>query len=221
MELGQLADLGEFIGGIAVLATLIYLVAELRHNTETARFSANVALHGNLNDLSPQFLDTETAPVIQQGMADFRSLTPDQQLHLTVFLYMVFSHGELVLLQQRRKRVDLDLVHRTHTVMAFYFGAPGVREWWFGTDQWVGLRDGFTAEYRDYIEKMELSWTNLMSADESQRGWNHPLAVQYGIDAIPRAILVDEEGKVLSMLARGPNLGRLLAELLGPVEDEE
>lgn len=154
MDLGQLADLGEFIGGIAVLATLIYLVAELRHNTETARFSANVALHGNLNDLSPQFFDTESAPVIQRGMADFASLSPDQQIHLTVFLYMVFSHGELVLLRGRRKRVDRDLVHRTHIVMSFYFGSPGVQQWWFGTDHWVGMRDGFSAEYRDYIEAL-------------------------------------------------------------------
>jgi hypothetical protein len=44
------------------------------------------------------------------------------------------------------------------------------------------------------------------------------MAVYYGINSIPRAILVDKEGKVVSMAARGPELGKQLAELLGPAE---
>ncbi|NIV53678.1 MAG: hypothetical protein GWN53_17705 [Gammaproteobacteria bacterium] len=49
MDLTQLANLGEFIGGVAVPVTVIYLAAQLRHNSRTSRFSANVALHGKLN----------------------------------------------------------------------------------------------------------------------------------------------------------------------------
>ena len=34
MDLSQLADLGEFIGGVAVLVTLVYLAAQIRQNTK-------------------------------------------------------------------------------------------------------------------------------------------------------------------------------------------
>ena len=37
MELAQLADLGEFIGGVAVLATLLYLAAQVRQGNRLSR----------------------------------------------------------------------------------------------------------------------------------------------------------------------------------------
>jgi hypothetical protein len=38
---------------------------------------------------------------------------------------------------------------------------------------------------------------------------------KYGVTALPRVILVDQEGVIVSTMARGPNLGALLRELLG------
>jgi len=35
MDLTQLANLGEFIGGVAVLATLVYLAIQVRQNTRS------------------------------------------------------------------------------------------------------------------------------------------------------------------------------------------
>jgi thiol-disulfide isomerase/thioredoxin len=72
-----------------------------------------------------------------------------------------------------------------------------------------------------YVERKELAWTNLMSDKEGERGWDNPLATYYGISAIPTAILVDQEGKVVSLKARGSELDRLLAEILGPPAPSE
>jgi len=75
----------------------------------------------------------------------------------------------------------------------------------------------------EYVEKEELTWPNLMSDKDGERGWDNPLAAHYGISAIPTAILVDQEGRVVSLRARGKELDRLLAELLGegkPSEDD-
>jgi hypothetical protein len=44
----------------------------------------------------------------------------------------------------------------------------------------------------------------------------HPLAVQYGITAYPTALLVDKEGKVVSLQAHGKELDEQLTKLLGP-----
>ncbi|MDG1897310.1 MAG: TlpA disulfide reductase family protein [Fuerstiella sp.] len=80
----------------------------------------------------------------------------------------------------------------------------------------VGINlDNTINEYQNYVDREDLTWVNLMSQNESERGWNSPLAVHYGISGIPTAILVDREGKVVSMTARGGELNRLLAELLG------
>jgi thiol-disulfide isomerase/thioredoxin len=53
-------------------------------------------------------------------------------------------------------------------------------------------------------------------------GWEaNPNATYYGIMGIPTVILVDKEGKVVSTNARGPDLGKLLASLLGPAEEKK
>ena len=83
----------------------------------------------------------------------------------------------------------------------------------------VGVNlDNTMQDYRRIVDQEQLTWVNLMSQNEDERGWNHPLAVHYGISGIPTAILVDKEGKVVSMTARGQELNRLLELLLGDAE---
>lgn len=70
-----------------------------------------------------------------------------------------------------------------------------------------------------FIEKEELPWAQLYDEEiQKGTGWNHPVAQYYGISAIPAVILVDREGKVVSMRARGPELGKQLEKLLGKAE---
>ena len=70
-----------------------------------------------------------------------------------------------------------------------------------------------------FIEKEELPWAQLYDEEiQKGTGWNHPVAQHYGISAIPAAILVDKDGKVVSMKARGPELTKLLEKLLGQAE---
>lgn len=68
------------------------------------------------------------------------------------------------------------------------------------------------------VESEKLPWVNLMSDDPGQRGWENPMAVYYGINGIPTAILVDREGRVISMDAQGEELNRLLEAALGKGE---
>ena len=86
----------------------------------------------------------------------------------------------------------------------------------------VGINlDNTKAAYDKYVKDAEISWVSLMSDKQEERGWNNPLATYYGVNGIPTAILVDKEGKVVSMSARGPELERLLAEMLGPAEGDD
>ncbi len=66
-----------------------------------------------------------------------------------------------------------------------------------------------------YIEQMNIPWPTMFSQNPAERWWKHPMAVYYGVSGIPLAILVDREGKVVHMTARGANLGRELRRLLG------
>ena len=67
-----------------------------------------------------------------------------------------------------------------------------------------------------FIADNKLPWACLYSDDADNNGWKHPMAVHYGINAIPAVLLLDKEGKVVEMNARGDKLGEALERLLGP-----
>lgn len=86
----------------------------------------------------------------------------------------------------------------------------------------VGINlDQTVLDCQKYVDREELPWVNLMSTDPAQRGWDNPMTVYYGISGIPTAILVDREGRVISMNARGAELNRLLELLLGKPEADD
>ncbi len=76
----------------------------------------------------------------------------------------------------------------------------------------VGINlDEDRSQYDTYMEKAMLPWQNIMPDDKG----NNEMATYYGISGIPTVILVDREGKVVSVNARGPELGKLLEIHLG------
>jgi thiol-disulfide isomerase/thioredoxin len=80
----------------------------------------------------------------------------------------------------------------------------------------VGVSQDDSAEtVVSFLEKRDIPWTNLITNSARTPDGKVPLDVYYGVISIPRAILVDREGKVVSLDARGPKLEELLKELLG------
>jgi len=86
MDLTQLANLGEFIGGvgsviggIAVLVTLIYLALQIRHNTRVAASSMHYQMlsitneHFKLTTNNP-----ELSEIVRRGNGDPDTLTEDE-----------------------------------------------------------------------------------------------------------------------------------------------
>jgi thiol-disulfide isomerase/thioredoxin len=80
----------------------------------------------------------------------------------------------------------------------------------------VGINmDDKRAAFEKCVEDKEITWVSIVSEEEGKTGWNAPNADYYGISGIPTAILVNKEGKVVSLRARGPELDKQLEKLLG------
>jgi peroxiredoxin len=60
-----------------------------------------------------------------------------------------------------------------------------------------------------FTEARKLPWPSINVADSEK------LADRYGVNAIPFPVLVDAQGRVVSLRARGPELDRLLEKMLG------
>lgn len=67
---------------------------------------------------------------------------------------------------------------------------------------------------RDFVKEERLAWPILFGGGGDGDGWSHPMAKKYQVDSIPTAILLDRQGKVVSVHARGERLGELVGKLL-------
>jgi len=67
-----------------------------------------------------------------------------------------------------------------------------------------------------FIEERQIPWVTLY---QEGQGFENNNARYYGVSAIPTAILVNQEGNVVSLRARGEELTKHLEDLLGPVEE--
>jgi thiol-disulfide isomerase/thioredoxin len=83
----------------------------------------------------------------------------------------------------------------------------------------VGISlDTSKAALENYVKSKNVPWANLF---QPGAGWKHPMAVKYGVSAIPTVFLVDRQGNVVSLRARGAELGKQLKRLLETKEDLE
>jgi thiol-disulfide isomerase/thioredoxin len=70
-------------------------------------------------------------------------------------------------------------------------------------------RPGDDEKLSKFIENRKMPWPCINIED------SRPLATKYSVNAIPFPVLVDAQGRVVSLRARGPQLERLLERMLG------
>ena len=66
------------------------------------------------------------------------------------------------------------------------------------------------AQLEEFLQKESLPWITL-----HDQGGTSPTADRYGVTTLPTSILVDKNGKVISLAARGDELTKQLEKLLG------
>ena len=65
----------------------------------------------------------------------------------------------------------------------------------------------------EFIKTEQIPWTNLFMPPKDGEPQQPPTAEYYGVTGIPTAILVDREGKVITLMARGEELTAQLEKL--------
>jgi len=78
----------------------------------------------------------------------------------------------------------------------------------------VGVNlDEQASRANEVVAHFDLPWPQLFSNDPATLGMENPNATRYGINGIPQCILIDREGNVVSLQARGGILEDELAKL--------
>ena len=110
MSLQDLGALGELVGAVAVVLTLLYVAAQIRQNTRSLRSATSFAVNQALAEINGRWVSNPDGftDLWLRGCADLDSLTP---LERERFSRQAYDLLNLAVLQYEAERNDIGDVH--------------------------------------------------------------------------------------------------------------
>ncbi len=147
--LEALGNVGDFMGGIAVIVTLAYLAVQIRRSTRAARAATLqqwVAMAATVNSTlstSPDF-----ARLYREGCKNYEALQPHERSQFMAFMFQNFNLFESLFLQAQHGEVDDAFFEAKMRTMFGGFAHLGVRQWW---NKYAALN--FDPRFRQFVER--------------------------------------------------------------------
>ncbi|MEM9208611.1 MAG: hypothetical protein AAGA61_05160 [Pseudomonadota bacterium] len=137
MTIQEWGALGEVVGGIAVLVSLVYLAYQIRQNTRQIELNIQATKLASLDKTVESgnrvremlAADADVARIFRTGMASYNSLEANDRFRANMLFRVVFA--EIQANYIRNKSLELGEDHYRGSI-AFMDGLlenPGVREW--------------------------------------------------------------------------------------------
>ena len=147
MNWEAIGAIGEVVGAVAVIATLIYLALQIRQNTAALRSTATQAAHdqaGNLYNILCS--DSDMASIYRRGALAPEELTDDELAKLNAFLSLAQFYLQNWYMQTRDQYIDDTLISSWSTITAGLSTTPGFKQFW---DQ---RRYVYSPVFREWLE---------------------------------------------------------------------
>jgi hypothetical protein len=147
MSLNDLANLGQVIGAIAVVISLIYVALQIRQNTNAVRSATAQTVHEHFSNwYNLVAADAELARIAANGLRDYSSLSEQERVRFVATFMSFISYSQNAFLKWREGLLKPALWLGWEQVMMNLFGAPG------GKALWKERSYLFGEEFRCYIE---------------------------------------------------------------------
>jgi hypothetical protein len=131
MNLDTLGNLGDFIGGFAVIVSVIYLARQIRQNTGMLRasaLSATTDTYVAFNHLLGS--DPAAARVFQVGLENFASLSENEQRQFLNLMRAAIISYEHVYQNYAAGLIDLEVWDRYQREAKRLLQIPHIDTWW-------------------------------------------------------------------------------------------
>jgi hypothetical protein len=147
MTLDDLANLGQVIGALAVVISLIYVALQIRQNTNAVRSATAQAVHEHFSNwYNLVAADAELARIAANGLRDYASLSEQERVRFVATFMSFVSYSQNAFLKWREGLLKPALWLGWEQVMMNLFGAPGGKAFWKERGYLFG------EEFRRYIE---------------------------------------------------------------------
>jgi len=142
MDITTLAAWGEFLGGIAVVVSLVYLASQIRQNSKLLRASsASVSAAGQNRVTELMAQDPELSRIWFQGMRDRNGLSEPDRLRFDPLIAIVLGSTNQEYHLEQDGAVSPAYWKYRVKVLRQMFENPGAQQYW--TAYGVQYADGF------------------------------------------------------------------------------
>lgn len=131
MTIQDWGSIGELIGGVAVIATLIYLAAQIRQNTAmiTAQ-TVQASVDATQRVLLYRTEHPELRALLRKARAEEEELTPDEFETLACYLHATFMNFQARHHHNVKGLFDASVNESYEQILHDYLDSAYVRRWW-------------------------------------------------------------------------------------------
>lgn len=152
MTLQDLGGIGEFIGGIAVVISLVYLAVQIRQNTKSVRTSTYQAiLDSSRSDTELLLVHPHLERVYRVGRRNPEKLNDDERPLFRMLVAQLLLSSESLFLQHQQGAIDSDYWQRRQQTLRGLLSQPGVRQWWAGRE---APREYYDPGFRELVDSI-------------------------------------------------------------------
>lgn len=149
MDFEQLGNIGEFLGSIGVIISLIYLGFQIKNqNAESRLMVINVLTQQWTELMSTVAKNEDFADIWLRGLQDYESLNPVEKVRMSSFLGQLTNVTQGLLQQYQLGRLDQVTWEAFDSRVTDVIGSPGGRSWWRTRKHW------FNKPLQTYYEEL-------------------------------------------------------------------
>jgi hypothetical protein len=154
MSLGDLANLGQVIGAIAVVVSLFYVAHQIRQNTNAVRSATAQAVHEHFAKWYQLVAaDAELSKIVATGLRDYGSLSEQERVRFIATFMSFLSYSQNAFLKWREKLLAPPLWMGWELVIMNLVCAPGGKAFW--KDRGYMFGEEFRRHVEDDLMKRE------------------------------------------------------------------
>ena len=127
----ELGSLGEFVGAIGVVLSLIYLATQIRQNTRAVRSaSVQAATLSTGNTVATMGNSPQNADVFHRGLRSYDELSESEQTHFTIMVSGVFTNCDARYWDYQNGLLPQEVWNREQQLLRFYLESEGGHQVW-------------------------------------------------------------------------------------------
>jgi hypothetical protein len=150
MSIQDLGSLGELVGAVAVVLSLIYLATQIRQNTQATRAASYEDVAQGVRAFMALIANDEgVADIYLRGAATSDQLAPLEQVRFEMLLGHFFANFDMAVDLYRRRMIDDKMMIPYSRFAESLLAQAGVAEYWESS------RHFFSDDLRTHIETLE------------------------------------------------------------------